>query len=205
MSPRQWFWFSLLALVIVVASFWIPAHLISLGKHADYVAAYGTWVAAGVVAALGLLAIPQLDTAKRSVDVDVFLKVCAEIDDTTFGRNYELCRRERAKFKTVTISDDNRLSLSPDDPALRKSALDVLYTLEEVGIIFHHSVLNKDMVAEYVGEVVVNAYAALSPLIAEYQKSDKEMFERVVGLREYCIKNGWTEEVAEALPFTRIE
>lgn len=206
MSRRYWTVLGIAAALALALAVWIPRHLCSIGVSVDYISAYGTWVGAGIVAAVGLLAIPQLATTKKSVDAQVFLTVCEQIDDETFGRNYELCRRDSARFQGITIGADKALTFAgPDSPALRDAAMDVLYTLEQVGIIFHHSALNKDMIAEYVGDIAVNSYAALAPVISVFQKRDKEMFERVVELRDYCVKNGWKEDVAETLPFTRLK
>lgn len=202
MDIRLWVLLGLLSAAILC---WLPSHFFATGKCADWIAAYGTWVNAAIVAAVGLFAIPQLATTKKSVDAEVFLKVCEKIDDPAFGRNYELCRRDRARFDGASIGPDKRLTLAgPDSPELRNAAMDVLYTLEDIGIIFQHSALNRAMIAEYVGDVALNSYRALRPVIDVYQSFDKSVFERAVELRNYCIRNGWNEDVAEMMPFTRI-
>lgn len=183
-----------------------PGYLLGRGAHPDAVAAYGQWAGDAIVAIAAIFAIYQLVLSKRSSETDAFLRICDMIDEKEFLRNYDLVLKHRARLVSEDIAENglDALTESSDYTGLEEAALDVLYQLEKIGILMHHAIVNKRMVTDYIGEVVINSYDALFQLISWYQGDDRTMYERLVELRHLCLSHGWPEEMAARMKPTGI-
>lgn len=134
-------------------------------------------------------AIDALRVSRASTNTEAFLKATAIVDDeTVFGVNYDLVTANASKLRFAGLAD-NGLSLSgvtePYDPSLPNAIQDVLSALEKVGIIFYYTTA-KEMIDEYVGDVVINAYEALSHVIQVEREADAEMYERFQQMYDFC-------------------
>lgn len=189
MVNRHLWWWSLPFGLLILLSVGAPFYLTFLGVESDAISAYGTWFAAAIVAFAATVAIPQLAVTKAATDTEVFLKICAIIDEEErFGANYERVRTNSETLKSASVSADGTITVEKDGE-LANAANDVLYTLEQAGILFYYTA-NQKMVAEYVGDVVINAYEVLSGVIAESREKqgDKSMYERFEAMYRVCKK-----------------
>jgi hypothetical protein len=177
----------------------------------DWTAA-GTWalVLVGSVAAFFAYktadaAIRTLGLNRASTEVDVFIKACESIDDeAVFGVNYQLVRDNASMLAHATLSDNGASLLTKDtyDIRLPNAVQDVLSALEKVGIIFQYAT-NKEMIEEYIGDVVINAYEALSNVIAGERKHDSEMYLRFEQMYRFC-KERWNPQAAARVRYTNV-
>jgi hypothetical protein len=135
---------------------------------------------------------------------DVFLKASGIVDDElTFGKNYKIVLANETLLKDAVLTEDGSALRGIDAEGsedLYNAAMDVIYALEQVGIIFHYAT-NKRMIAEYLGETVVKAHRVLNMLITNEQSRDPELYERFTGMNNYCSRI-WPAEVAGRLPYT---
>jgi hypothetical protein len=179
----------------------------------DWTAA-GTWALVVVGAVAAFFAYKAADAAIRtlglnrmSAQVEVFLKACAIIDDeATFGPNYQLVKKSANFLGRATLSEDGESLLHTGiayDARLPNAVQDVLSALEKVGIIFQYAT-NKEMIEEYVGDVVINAYGALAHIIEQERHYDPEMYERFEQMYNFC-KEHWNPEAAARVRYTNVD
>ena len=199
-------WWPMVALLILAVG--VPCTLYRLGFDDPKVEAVGAWFGAFTVICVGLFAIPQLGLQRASVDTDIFLKATSIIDDEAgFGRNYKIITFDfdAERIKKARLADDGTI-LDSDGGVmpskLSNAAWDVLYALEQVGIIFHYAT-NKAMIEEYAGEVVINAHEVLASIIKDYQKDDASMYERFDELYVYCVSR-WNRKAASKVKYTNV-
>jgi hypothetical protein len=177
----------------------------------DWTAA-GTWalVVVGALAAFFAYraadaAIKTLGLNRASTEVDVFIKACEIIDDeAVFGVNYQLVRENASLLGHATLSNsgESLLTKSTYDTRLPNAVQDVLSALEKVGIIFRYAT-NKEMIEEYIGDVVINAYEALSNVIEGERKHDLEMYLRFEQMYHFC-KERWNPQSAARVRYTNV-
>lgn len=201
----RWLWvpFLLVGVLAIVAPFAMYSH----GLKDAAVSALGVWVGTFAVLMVGMFAIPQLALAKASVESDIFLKACAIIDDEKkFGPNLSIVTENdnATLLQLATLSDDGRLRGmgTVQNERLANAVLDVLYTMEQVGILFHYST-NKAMIEEYAGDVVIISYEALANVIKNCQKDDLQMYERFEEMYKYC-KPRWSPKALAKFKYTNI-
>lgn len=184
----------------------LPYYMFTRDIKPDVVSAYGQWYGDAVVAIAAILAIYQLVLSKKSSEAEAFLKICAMVDEKAFLRSYDYIISRREVLQRVAVADAgfSALENDVDSKLLEEAALDVLYQLEKIGILVHHAIVNRRMVTDYIGEVVINGYGALSQVITYYQRGDRTMYERLVELRTTCIQNGWSAACATTMKATGI-
>ena len=197
-----------LVVIAVVLTIGLPRHLYSIGLGNEAVAAWGTWAGVLAVALAAILVIPQIGYARRSTDTDVFLKASEIIDDEkTFGRQYHLVVKNAKVLENAFLCADGKALggiEGENDPDLANAVQDVLSALEQVGIIFHYTA-NREMLQEYIGDVVVNAHDALSNVIAHVRSEakDDEMYERFTQMYNYCAER-WPKDSAKSVAYTNV-
>jgi hypothetical protein len=201
--PRWPLWVPFLAVGIfaIVA----PVAMYTDGANDGTVAAWGTWFAIISVLMVGGFAIPQLALAKSSVECDVFLKACSIIDDEkNFGAKHLMVidKANAAILEHATLADDGALAGidAPDSQRLADAVRHVLYSLEQLGIIFHYAT-NKPMIEEYVGDTVITSYEALRNVIESAR--GEGMYERFEELYKYC-KDRWPEKAIAQYKYTNV-
>jgi len=178
-----------------------PAYMFAHAARAETITAYGQWIGDFIVAAAAVFAIYQLTLSKKSSETEAFLRICDMVDERTFLLNYNYVLSHRDELHDARVSKQGLecFKASGDYDQLHEAVFDVLYQLEKIGILVHHSVVNKKMIVDYIGEVVVNAHGALSTLILFFQLDDKDMYERLVELNKTCLRHGWKPRVAEKM------
>jgi hypothetical protein len=200
----RWFvWpsFAAAAAIALIA----PALLYYHGYCDATVAAWGTWAGTCAVLIVGMVAIPQLALNKASVESDIFLKACAIIDEEEkFGKHLQMVLDNAVLLKDATLSDDGALVgiVTTNKPGLANAVNDVLYTMEQVGILFHYTT-NRAMIEEYAGDTIIRAYDALSNIILDCQNEDKHMYERFSAMYEYC-KPHWSRRAIAISTYTNV-
>jgi hypothetical protein len=176
-------------------------------------AAYFTWalVFVGAIAAYfayrtASSAIAALQVNRSSVDIDIFLKASAIVDDEEkFGPNYDLVKENTVQLQQASLADNGNALAGieePYDSKLPNAVQDVLSAMEKVGIIFHYAT-SKEMIQEYIGDVVINSYDALHHVIKIERDIDPEMYERFEEVYKFC-KTRWRPGAAARVRYTNI-
>jgi hypothetical protein len=180
--------FAILAVVALVVA---PSYMFADSMNAEVVSAYGQWYGDAVIATASIFAIYQLFLTKKASESDVFLKICQMIDDKEFDRCYKyICIRQDELLRDVV--KHNGIDAFKDDACydeLKDAVIAVLYTLEKIGILVHHAVVNKRMVTDYVGACTIKSYDVLSQAVAYLQREDAKQYEYFVKLHKTCKQN----------------
>ncbi|HUA08237.1 MAG TPA: hypothetical protein VMA98_03115 [Candidatus Acidoferrales bacterium] len=175
------------------AAIGLPVGLFANGYHGGFVAACGAWFGALAVGVVGVLAIPQLVLMKASTEADVFLKVCAIIDDPKFADDYDLMLRNREYLKNARLTQN--ASLPGSYASMTRNIKHLLDDMEKIGIIFFYAT-NKEMISDYIGDVVILVYETLAQVITGIRKlaNDATRYERFTSMYDYC-KKEWGKTV----------
>jgi len=202
---RQVNWPRLLLIMAGIAIL-VPVVLAVLGVKGDGFGGYAAWFGDAIIAIAAIFAIQQLVVNKTTADTDTFLKICNIIDDEqTFGKNYEFIKTNADRMGKATLSAEGCLEFQGEsgEGRLVDATMDVLYALEQVGILVAYTDIDRNMVNEYIGDVVIRAHDILLPIISAFQGRDRTMFQRFDEFYSYC-SGSWEPKIVKHLPYTNV-
>jgi hypothetical protein len=189
----NYFLIVLVVLGVFLAALFFPYIMFAQNMNPDIVGSYGQWTGNAIILCASFFAFHQLYLSKKQSETEVFLKICDMVDDDGFKESYDEIRKNKKILQNDEIASHGLATL---DSNLRNAAIDVLYQLEKIGTLFNFSTLNKEMVTDYIGDVVVQSHSILSNTISYYQKDMPDAYKRFNELQKACITSGWSEDAA---------
>ena len=74
--------------------------------------------------------------------------------------------------------------------------------MEQIGIIFRYTAA-RNMIEEYIGDVVINAHEALQSVIEHERQADAHMYERFTEMYKFCSKR-WSRRAARRVRYNNV-